>query len=248
MANDKDEEKLTKQQQIERMFREASEYTQAPTRVPVVHAGPFLTTTGEFVFSGRPDAEEVDTLKKELAATTDQITAVWNQVAGLQAQLTKNAQTEQNQAIQAEVAAIAQTVSQVQTQLTQAQRQTEGLTAPIVMPTPEDMQIRLVPTHWLERLEEYRADEANAKAIALLFCGAILGILINWATSEQFIVTRFSVVLILLFGLLAAGLGRWVARVRQRATLMRDRMLRFTDVQQMTAPRTDQNQPSPPAP
>lgn len=170
------------------------------------------------------------------------------QIAGLQAQLTKNAQTEQNQDFQNQMSTIAQSMSQVQTQLAQAQRQTEGLTAPVIMPTPEDMQIRLVPTHWLHRLEEYRADEGIALTAAGLFVGAILGILVNWATNEQFVVTRFSQVLMGLFAVLAVSLVLWVARTRRRATMIRDQMLRFTNVQKMTAPRTDKNQPSPPAP
>lgn len=101
----------------------------------------------------------------------------------------------------------------------------EELTARVILPQQEDMDVRLVPSHSLERLEEYRSDENIAYLLIGLFGGAILGILGNWVTSENFVITRVSTVLVFVFAFLTVACIFWTRRIHQRAVAVRDQML-----------------------
>lgn len=57
--------------------------------------------------------------------------------------------------------------------------------APVELPTPEQMKVRLVPSHLLTRLEETRSDENRWSNIAALFIGAALGFISDFAISGQ---------------------------------------------------------------
>jgi hypothetical protein len=103
--------------------------------------------------------------------------------------------------------------------------QSEVLTARVILPRQEDMDVRLVPSHSLERLEEYRSDENKAYLLIGVFSGAILGILSNWATSESFLITRFSVVLMTLLAGLTTACIVWARTVQQRANYVRQQIL-----------------------
>jgi len=79
------------------------------------------------------------------------------------------------------------------------------------------MSVRLVPSDSLDRLEEYRSDVNWAYLFIGAFLGAIMGILSNWATNEEFIITRYSKVLMGLFLILAIGSGAWACNINRRA-------------------------------
>jgi hypothetical protein len=70
------------------------------------------------------------------------------------------------------------------------------LKAPIIFPTPEDLTVKLVPSHLLDQLEEYRTDETTVFLLIGVFFGAILGILVNWATNPQYHFTLISIELV----------------------------------------------------
>jgi len=101
----------------------------------------------------------------------------------------------------------------------------QELTARVRLPRLEDMDVHLVPSHSLERLEEYRSDENVAYLLIGAFGGAVLGILANWATSEQFTITRFSIVLMLLLTVPTIACCFWARRLHQRAALVKEQML-----------------------
>lgn len=59
------------------------------------------------------------------------------------------------------------------------------LTAPVKIPARERMQIILVPSTYLERLDEYRDGETTWLTFFGIFLGAILGIIVNLATGGE---------------------------------------------------------------
>ncbi len=105
------------------------------------------------------------------------------------------------------------------------QEKVDELSARVILPRKEDMDVPLVPSHLLDRLEEYHSDEKVIYSLIGLFGGAMLGILGNWATNESFTVTRFSVVLLVFLAILtlACGLAAW--SINRRAVAARHRML-----------------------
>jgi len=84
--------------------------------------------------------------------------------------------------------------------------------------------VRLVPSDSLDRLEEYRTDENVAYLLMGAFGGAILGFLSNLATNQQFIITRFSVMLMILFGVLTVLGIYWAFRLRGRVNRVKGRI------------------------
>jgi hypothetical protein len=73
------------------------------------------------------------------------------------------------------------------------------VTAPVELPTPDQMKVKLVPSHLLSQLEETRADESYWSSVGWAFLGAALGVIVNWITSNQFTITRPSLIVILVF-------------------------------------------------
>ena len=69
--------------------------------------------------------------------------------------------------------------------LSQMRIPTQSLTAPVILPPPEDMEVRLVSSTSLERLEEYRAEENKWYAIMSLLLGTVLGVFINIVTGAK---------------------------------------------------------------
>ncbi len=94
------------------------------------------------------------------------------------------------------------TMQQIEKLVEKAQEKTKELTAPVLLPSPQDIEVRLVASHSLDRLEEYRADESLYFLLIGLFGGAVLGILSNWFTNETLTMTRFSIVFIIFLGIL----------------------------------------------
>jgi len=94
------------------------------------------------------------------------------------------------------------TMQQIEKLVEKAQEKTKELTAPVLLPSPQAIEVRLVASHSLDRLEEYRADESLYFLLIGLFGGAVLGILSNWFTNETLTMTRFSIVFIIFLGIL----------------------------------------------
>lgn len=100
----------------------------------------------------------------------------------------------------------------------------DDLTARIILPQPEDMNVRLVPSHSLDRLEEYRSDQSIGYLLIGLFTGSIVGILSDWASNEQFMITRFSLVLMILFIVLTVFSILFVWKSHSRAKSVKKSM------------------------
>lgn len=113
-------------------------------------------------------------------------------------------------------------ISEIADSIEQSRRE---LTAPVTLPSIEDMSIRLVPSHRLERLEEYRADEGYALLAAGLFGGGLLGLLVSLATAEISSLSAPSIAVLVLLLLLTVASAYWIHRIRSRVARIRERML-----------------------
>lgn len=147
-----------------------------------------------------------------IAALSRDLDAVRNQIASIQKEAPANA-------------AVAEQVQTLTSLVEQAQAKSKELMAPVLLPPMEDMEVRLVASHSLERLEEYRSDENKYYLFIGLFGGAILGILANWFTSAQFTITRFSVIFIALLAILTLACVFMVMGISKRAKGLRTKML-----------------------
>jgi len=103
------------------------------------------------------------------------------------------------------------------------------LTAPVLLPSMESMSIRLVPSHSLERLEEYQSDEGHANLLAGIFGGGALGLVITLATGEATSLSPSSIALLVLLILLTFASVFWIYRIRSRISKIRDRILLVED-------------------
>lgn len=90
------------------------------------------------------------------------------------------------------------------------------LTASVVLPSAESMAVHLAPIYKLDRLQEHQSDENWAFLLIGAFAGAILGIITNWANNENFELTKFSIVLMAIFGVLLLITLLWTVRLRKR--------------------------------
>ncbi len=95
-----------------------------------------------------------------------------------------------------------------------------ALTAPVRIPSPDSLTIGLVPSDLVYRLEEYRSDQRRWEALAWIFLGAALGIIVNWVTEDPIVISRSSLVFLVLFLVLAGliGLISWDFRRRAAST------------------------------
>jgi hypothetical protein len=100
----------------------------------------------------------------------------------------------------------------------------EELTARVILPPSELTDVQLLPSGMLERLEEYRSDENLVYLLIGAFSGAILGILSNWATNDPFVITRFSIILLVLFLALTLLSVSWAGRLRKRANQVKEQI------------------------
>lgn len=85
------------------------------------------------------------------------------------------------------------------------------MSAPVIVPDANTLTVVLVPTTLLHQLEEYRADQIRFEAVAFLFLGAFLGVVVNWATGERVQITLSSIILGIVL-LIVTCLALWVAR------------------------------------
>jgi len=62
------------------------------------------------------------------------------------------------------------------------QAASQKLTAPVKLPTPKEMEVKLIPSSSFERLEEYREEQSKWASWFGIFIGGILGLVINLIT------------------------------------------------------------------
>lgn len=108
----------------------------------------------------------------------------------------------------------------LQDAIAEAQATSHDLAPPIVLPPMEDLQIRLVSTNSLQRLEEYRSEENLLLSFAGLFLGALLGILTNLITGGT-IQTEMWLFVVLLLLMTAFTAWRAIINNRRAASVKR---------------------------
>jgi hypothetical protein len=166
---------------------------------------------GNFVWT--PELPGIDNL------VTDDAQKLADEVATLRQQTKRLEELgETNEELKEAIRGIQESADRVEGQGNQ-------LTARILLPRAELMNVQLVRSDALDRLEEYNSDQNIAFLLVGAFLGAILGILSNWATNENFVITRFSAVLILVLIALLIGSGVWAWQLRKRAATVKRQML-----------------------
>jgi transcriptional regulator with XRE-family HTH domain len=116
-----------------------------------------------------------------------------DQIRGLQVQFkdVENAidelskRLEQSQSQNDQTITVAEEVESLKQNFAELQATSEALTVPIRIPSRERMQVHLVPSTLLERLEEYRSDESMWLVWFGIFVGSIIGVFVNVATGGQ---------------------------------------------------------------
>jgi hypothetical protein len=81
--------------------------------------------------------------------------------------------------------ALRQQILMMQEQLAQLQTASKDLTARVVLPPSEELEIRLLTTNSLDRLEEYRSNQNIWAGGIGLFGGAVMGIMVNFVTGAE---------------------------------------------------------------
>lgn len=99
----------------------------------------------------------------------------------------------------------------------------QSLMAPVILPPTKDMEIRLVSSTSLQRLEEYRFEENKWYTVTGILGGAILGIIINVATGGQ--MTAIAWILVITFAVLCAITGWTAWNYQQRGNDIRKQIL-----------------------
>lgn len=100
-----------------------------------------------------------------------------------------------------------------------------NISAPINIPDLEEMTVLLVQADVVYRLEEYRSDQQHWEAIMWTLVGAILGVLVNWITNEPIVISKISILAIIMFSILACIAFASVVKYRKRAEKMKERVL-----------------------
>ena len=109
-----------------------------------------------------------------------------------------------------------QTISRV---LESSQR----IVAPVVLPPPKDLEVRLVAATSLVRLEEYRQEENKWFAVTGIFLGGILGVFVNWVTGG--VMSAAAWVLVAAFAVMGGVAGYSTREYRKRAAPLWKRVL-----------------------
>ena len=168
---------------------------------------------------------DITELKKELMEAKTQLEDSQKQIKTLQKEFTGDRSRKQIEALQTQISALATTLEATQSKLGQAQARSNDLVAPIIIPAIDDMKINLVPTNWLERLEEYRSDERIYSLLFGLFGGALLGMIAAWFANSQNSINAYAVAFLLVLVILTMACAIIFYRANQRAQGMRKKML-----------------------
>jgi hypothetical protein len=124
-----------------------------------------------------------------------------------------------------ELAQLNDRLDEITASVQKASEKGQELKAKVLLPPSELMDVQLIPSHSLERLEEYRSDEKKAYVLLGVFLGCVFGILSNWAIQDTFVWTRQASVLLVLFLILTFGLAIWAHQINSRVVKVKNRML-----------------------
>jgi hypothetical protein len=103
------------------------------------------------------------------------------------------------------------------------------LTAPVRLPSREAIAVQLGPLNLINRLEEYQSDENWAQFAIGVFFGAILGIVVEWMTSQDMTsqdleISQSSLVLMALLVVLTIASVLWLRRIRKRKSSLKEEL------------------------
>lgn len=97
------------------------------------------------------------------------------------------------------------------------------ITAPVTIPSSDDLTVSLVPASFLERLEEYRSEESKWLSGLGIFAGSILGIFINVATGGSMSAQAWIILAVLMVMVCFTGWSAWT--YRQRGNNLKEQLL-----------------------
>lgn len=97
-------------------------------------------------------------------------------------------------------------------------------TAPVRMPDPQDLEVRLVNINELHRLDELRSDASLLGGLFWIFVGGAVGFLGNLASSGQGL-GRSGIIYIAFNSIMLAIFGALFSRANRRASSQRKRLL-----------------------
>lgn len=118
------------------------------------------------------------------------------------------------------MASIREELAILTSNITKLETEAKELTAPVRFPKPSAMEITLVPTTMLERLEEYRHESNKWDTVFGIFIGAVLGLLSNLVTGGKMAFETWALTAILV-GL--SGFTWWSGyRYKERARLIKE--------------------------
>lgn len=149
----------------------------------------------------------VDDLNNDLSTIKDQVEQLKDEVAG-----------------KVELAEINQRLDKMATSIESATERGQELKAKVLLPPPDHLNVQLVPSYSLDRLEEYRADEKRLYIFLGVFLGGIIGILSNLATQDSFKINRAASVLLAMFIFLTFCLAFWAFVINKRVQKIRDQI------------------------
>jgi len=92
---------------------------------------------------------------------------------------------------------------------------TEGYSAPVVLPSPEDITVYMVPLSDVQKYQDSISDASWASFFLALFIGGIMGILVNWVTSLS--INKLSLIFLAILSLGTVGFGIWWSIAYARA-------------------------------
>lgn len=106
-------------------------------------------------------------------------------------------------------------IQSVVTALQRVETQREELNARFLLPS--NRTVPLVRLDLVTQFQQHRSDGSIAFLLIGAFGGAILGIVINWATNENFTITRPSIVLMGILAVLLLGSIIWAVILQLRS-------------------------------
>ncbi|PAX98978.1 hypothetical protein CKO50_23435 [Pseudoalteromonas sp. HM-SA03] len=80
---------------------------------------------------------------------------------------------------------LASAISDMQSAIADLQKTSSDITAPVALPSKDELQVRLISTTNFDRLEEYRSGENKWFSFGCLFAGMLGGILVNIITGAS---------------------------------------------------------------
>lgn len=154
--------------------------------------------------------------KRDIAATLE---------ANLEALKTQFEELHEEAVSEKDFAKLARRLDEISEAVEKAEKISHRLSADVILPPPEELRVRLVPSDSLERLEEYRSDKSAYSLFTGIFLGAALGILSNWVTNKDSDITRISIICVIFFCMNSVIVGFRSYQISRRAKTMRNRIL-----------------------